>query len=318
VTPGRETPDGGEGGPGRRTRPGPPSYSLAPRSFWTLRRGPLSLERPVVMGIVNLTPDSFSDGGRFGDVDEALDEAERMVEAGAGLIDVGGESTRPGADRVPADEELRRILPFIERSSERLSVPISVDTRKAVVAREALGAGAEIVNDVSGLAYDPAMGEVVAGAGAGVVLMHMRGDPATMKGLAEYHDVPGEVAAELAAAVERARAAGIDEDTIVLDPGIGFAKAAPHSFAVLAHLGALATLGFPLLVGPSRKSFLGRVIDGGPTERTVGTVAACVAAYFGGARIFRVHDVGPVTQALAVTEAIAWAGRTGEPVGEER
>jgi len=270
------------------------------------------------MGIVNLTPDSFSDGGRFRDVDEALAEAERMVEAGAGLIDVGGESTRPGADPVPADEERRRILPFVERAAEQLPVPVSVDTRKALVARTALEAGAKIVNDVSGLGHDHAMGEVIAEAGAGAILMHMRGEPATMKALAHYDDVPSEVAAELAVAVERARAAGIDEEAIVLDPGIGFAKDASHSYAVLAHLGALLTLGFPVMVGPSRKSFLGSVIEGAPTQRTVGTVAACVAAYLQGARIFRVHDVEPVIQALAVVEAIARAGKTGEPVGEGR
>ncbi len=310
--------EGNAGGPGPVWRPGPPSYEFPVRPSWTLPRGPISLERPVVMGIVNLTPDSFSDGGRFRDVEEALAEAETMVEAGAGLIDVGGESTRPGADLVPADEERRRILPFIERGAERLSVPISVDTRKASVARAAFEAGAEIVNDVSGLAYDPAMGEVVAQAGAGAILMHMRGEPATMKGLAHYDDVPSEVAAELAVAVERARAAGIDEDAIVLDPGIGFAKDASHSYAVLAHLGALLTLGLPVLVGPSRKSFIGSVVESGPTQRTAGTVAACVAAYLQGARVFRVHDVEPVIEALAVAEAIARAGKTGEPVGEEQ
>ncbi len=271
------------------------------------------------MGIINLTPDSFSDGGRFRGVEEALAEAEAMVAAGAGLIDVGGESTRPGAEVVSTAEELARVLPFVEAAGARLPVPLSVDTRKAEVARAALDAGAAIVNDVSALRHDPTLGEVAAEVGAGVVLMHMRGEPATMRELARYDDVPREVASELGEAVERARHAGIADTSIVLDPGIGFAKTATHSFAILAQLEPLLTLGFPVMVGPSRKSFLGSVTNAEPQRRAPGTVAACVAAYLQGARIFRVHDVEPVIQALAVAEAIHFAaGRTGEPAGDER
>ena len=268
------------------------------------------------MGIVNLTPDSFSDGGRYRDVQEAVDAAHAMVEAGAALIDVGGESTRPGSSPVPAEEELERILPFLERVSTGLGVPVSVDTRKAVVARGALEAGAAVVNDVSGLAFDPSMADLVADTGAGVVLMHMRGDPSDMARFARYSDVGSEVAAELLAAVGRARSAGIDDDAVVLDPGIGFAKDASQSLALLADLAPLRALGFPILVGPSRKSFLGSVPGVPKDDRLSGTLAACVAAYFQGARIFRVHDVGPAVQALAVADALERA-RTGDE-GEGR
>jgi dihydropteroate synthase len=268
------------------------------------------------MGILNLTPDSFSDGGRFSDVEEAVDAAHAMVEAGAALVDVGGESTRPGASPVPAAEELARILPFLERVSGRLGVPVSVDTRKATVARAAVEAGAAVVNDVSGLAFDPSLAEVVADTGAGVVLMHMRGVPGDMARFAHYVDVGAEVAAELGAAVDRARSAGIADDAIMLDPGIGFAKEARHSLALLSNLAPLRVLGFPLLVGPSRKSFLKSVLGVPTGDRLPGTLAACMAAYFQGVRMFRVHDVGPVVQALAVADALERA-RTGDG-GEEQ
>jgi dihydropteroate synthase len=257
------------------------------------------------MGILNLTPDSFSDGGLHLDPDRALERAEAMVADGAAIIDLGGESTRPGAQTVPAEEELRRILPFLRRAGARLDVPLSVDTRKADVARAALDAGARVVNDVSGLAFDPAMARTVAAAGAGVVLMHMRGTPADMTERATYREVAGDVAHELRGAIERAREAGIRDDAVVLDPGIGFAKTAEHSLALLGDLGPIRALGFPVLVGPSRKSFLGRLLDAPPEGRLAGTLAACVAAYVEGARIFRVHDVAPVRQALIVAEAIA-------------
>ncbi len=273
--------------------------------MWRVREGDIPLGSPVVMGILNLTPDSFSDGGLHLDADRALDRAEAMVAEGAALIDVGGESTRPGADPVSADEELRRILPFLERAAGRLDAPLSVDTRKADVARAALAAGARIVNDVSGLAFDPGMAGTVAAAGAGVVLTHMRGTPADMTGRARYGNVAEEVAEELGAAVERARVAGIPDEAVVVDPGIGFAKSAEHSLTLLGDLGPIRALGFPVLVGPSRKSFLGALLDAPPEDRLAGTLAACVAAYLQGARIFRVHDVRPVCQALIVAEAIA-------------
>ncbi len=275
---------------------------------WRIRGGALSLEAPVVMGIVNLTPDSFSDGGLLADPHAALAHARRLVAEGAAVLDVGGESTRPGAPPVPAAEERARILPFVRLAAAELGVPLSVDTRKAEVARAALDEGAAIVNDVSGLAFDADMGEVVAGAGAGVVLMHMRGVPATMAQLATYARVAAEVAQELGAAVGRARRAGISDDAVVLDPGLGFAKTAAQSLELLRDLAPIRALGFPVLVGPSRKSFLGSVLGVPPERRVAGTVAACVAAYLGGARIFRVHDVEPVVQALAVARAILLAG----------
>lgn len=221
---------------------------------WQVRGGSIAVDRPAVMGIVNLTPDSFSDGGRFRDLEEAVDVAHAMVAEGAVVVDVGGESTRPGAQEVTVAEELARVLPFIERMAGRLGAPIAIDTRKAAVARAALDAGAAVVNDVSGLGFDPAMGDVVAEAGAGVVLMHMRGDPAGMAALARYARVGQEVADELRIAVALARTAGIRDDAVVLDPGLGFAKNAGHSLQLLADLSALRALGFPILVGPDRKS----------------------------------------------------------------
>ncbi|HEX2190520.1 MAG TPA: dihydropteroate synthase, partial [Longimicrobiaceae bacterium] len=230
--------------------------------------------------------------------------AEQMLAEGADLLDVGGESTRPGAAPVEPGEELARVLPVLRLLKERLPAAVSVDTRRAVVARAALGEGAEIVNDVSALA-DPAMGEAVAEAEAGVVLVHMRGTPRTMQRDPRYADVAGEVADELASALERARAAGIADGSVALDPGIGFAKTAEHNLELLARLGELARLGRPLLLGPSRKSFIGRVLGGVPAEeRGPGTAAACVVGLLHGARIFRVHDVRMVRQALDVAEAV--------------
>ncbi len=265
------------------------------------------------MGVLNLTPDSFSDGGRIRDVQHALDEAERLADQGAGLIDVGGESTRPGAAEVAPEVEALRVLPFVESAAARLPVPISIDTRHASVARRALDAGAAIVNDVSGLSWDPQMPAVVAEAQAGVVLMHMRGTPGTMAGRAHYADVVEEVRSELALAVTRAREAGVGDPNIVVDPGLGFAKRPGQSLEVLRRLDCINDLGFPVLVGPSRKSFLGAILDVPPGDRLAGTVAACVVAYLRGARIFRVHDVEPVVRALAVAEAIEKApARSGE------
>jgi dihydropteroate synthase len=268
------------------------------------------------MGIVNLTPDSFSDGGSFAGVNQAIKAAAAMVNAGASLIDVGGESTRPGAESVSAAIELERVIPFVRRASEALSVPISIDTRKSTVARAALQAGASVVNDVSGLAHDPEMAALVADTGAGVVLMHMRGTPATMTSHARYEHVAADVAAELRKAVTRAKRAGVPDEAVVLDPGLGFAKDAGQSLELLSDLGPVRELGFPMLIGPSRKSFLGAVLHVPPEQRLPGTLAACVAAYLQGVRVFRVHDVEPVVQALDVAEAIMDAGRVDS--GRER
>lgn len=272
---------------------------------WTVRDRVLSLRNPVVMGILNTTPDSFSDGGELPDVPAALRRAETMLDEGATVLDVGGESTRPGADPVPEAREIERVVPVVEALVSRLDATVSVDTRKAAVARAALDAGARVVNDVSGLAWDPAMAAVVAGSGAGVVLMHMRGDPSDMQERTEYADVVDDVASELGDAVRRARDGGIDPSRIVVDPGFGFAKTAPQSLLLLRHLGSFAALGHPVLVGPSRKSFLGEIVGVPPRERTAATVAACVLAWLGGATIFRVHDVAPVVQALEVARTVA-------------
>lgn len=276
-------------------------------SRWVVSDRILDLGRPVVMGILNATPDSFSDGGELGGVAGAVDRAAAMVRAGAGILDVGGESTRPHADYVDPAEEIDRVVPVIEALAARFEVTLSVDTRKAAVAREALGRGAHIVNDVSGLVHDPEMGRLVAASGAGLVLMHMRGDPSDMRDLTGYEDVVGEVVAELRDRLEGARAAGVADERVVVDPGIGFAKTSDQTFLLLRHLDALLALGRPLLVGPGRKSFLGSLLRVPPKERVAGTAAACIVAYLAGARIFRVHDVKPVVDALRVAHRITTA-----------
>jgi dihydropteroate synthase len=276
---------------------------------WRLRGAALPLGRPRVMGILNVTPDSFSDGGRFRGAEPALARAREMVAEGADLIDVGGESTRPGARAVSVQEEMARVLPVVAAIRAELDVPLSIDTRHAGVARRALDAGADVVNDVSAL-DDPEMAGVVAELGAGLVLMHMRGTPATMQSLAVYGDVAAEVAAELEPRLARALAAGIDAERIVLDPGVGFAKTAEQNLELIARLEVLVPLGRPLLLGPSRKTFIGELLGVAPGGRDAGTVGACVAGLARGARIFRVHEVRAVRQALDVADAIF---RAGEP-----
>ncbi|MFL5381877.1 MAG: dihydropteroate synthase [Longimicrobiaceae bacterium] len=276
---------------------------------WQIRGRTLSLERPLVVGILNVTPDSFSDGGRWTDPATALEQARRMVDEGADLVDVGGESTRPGASPVGADEEMERVLPVLRAIRASLGVPVSVDTRRAAVARAALEEGAEVINDVSALG-DPEMAATIAASGAGLVLMHMRGTPETMQTLAEYGDVAEEVAAELAPALARAAQAGICAGRIVVDPGIGFAKTAEQNLELIARLEVLRErLGRPVLLGPSRKAFVGALLGGVPAaERDAGTVGACVAGLARGARIFRVHQVRAARQALDVADAVFRAG----------
>ncbi len=271
---------------------------------WLTAAGPISLESPLVMGILNITPDSFSDGGRITGPESALRQAQAMVESGAGILDVGGESTRPGAPLVTAQEEIERILPVVERLTAELDIPISIDTRKAAVAREALANGAVVVNDVSGLSFDPAMGRVVAEFGAGLVLMHMRGTPADMTERTRYSDLLVEVMEELGDALVRARDAGIEPRAVVVDPGIGFAKTPQQSFRLLRDLERLQELGHPVLVGPSRKSFLGALLGVSSHERVTGTAVTCALAWERGARIFRVHDVQETVQALQVAQAV--------------
>jgi len=268
---------------------------------------------PFLMGVVNVTPDSFSDGGRFLAPEAAVARAERLAAEGADLLDVGGESTRPGSAGVDADEEARRVVPVVEALRARgCPLPISVDTAKPEVARAALRAGADLVNDVTGL-RDPEMRRLVAAAGVPAVLMHMRGTPADMQRHARYRDVVGEVAAELEAAMAEAVRAGVAEERIVLDPGIGFAKTPEQSLALLAGLPRLRALGRPLLVGPSRKSFIGAV-TGAPVEaRLPGTLAAVAACVLAGVEFLRVHDVAEARQAALVAAAVRGAGPSGAP-----
>jgi dihydropteroate synthase len=273
-------------------------------AVWRTARRTIQLEHPCVMGILNVTPDSFSDGGRLATVDDALRAAEALRDAGADVLDVGGESTRPGAGAVDEAEERRRVVPVIRRLVAEVGLPVSVDTRRASVAAEALAAGAEIVNDVSALQFDPAMAGVASAAGAGVVLMHMRGTPETMDAAATYANVAREVAAELAVRRDAALAAGIAREAIVLDPGIGFAKTVEQSFSLVNRLASLVALGQPVLVGPSRKRFLGAATGRPVHERDAATAALCVAARLRGASVFRVHDVRLVREALAVADAV--------------
>jgi dihydropteroate synthase len=265
------------------------------------------------MGVVNATPDSFSDGGRFLALDAAVAQAERLAAEGADLVDLGGESTRPGATAVEPAEERRRVVPVIERLRARgFALPISIDTCKAEVARAALEAGADLVNDVLGLA-DPALAEVVAGAGVPVVLMHMRGRLSSMQERAVYADLLGEVAAELREALARAVAAGIPEGRIILDPGIGFAKTPAQSVELLARVGELRALGRPLLVGPSRKRFIGHLTGAPVEDRLPGTLAAVTACVLAGVELLRVHDVAAARQAASVALALRQANAGGWP-----
>ena len=260
------------------------------------------------MGILNVTPDSFSDGGRFLDRATAVAHATRMVDDGADILDVGGESTRPGSEAVSAEEELSRVRPVIERLVEQHpAIPVSIDTRKADVAAEALDAGATIVNDVSGGA-DPRMFDVVREREAAVVLMHMQGDPKTMQEATHYDDVVGEVHEYLRQRIEAAELAGIAPDRIAVDPGIGFGKDLDQNLELMRGVGALLDLGRPVLVGPSRKRFIGAILDLPEEERVEGTIGAVVWMVGQGAHIVRVHDVREVVRAVRVADAIARVG----------
>ena len=257
------------------------------------------------MGVLNATPDSFSDGGRFASVEDAVTHGCRMAEAGADILDVGGESTRPGAAPVGPTEEAARVVPVVEAIAARVDVLISVDTTKAVVAREALDAGASMVNDISALTFDPEMADVVSMAGAGLCVMHMRGTPRTMQHEPHYHDVVSEVGEFLAAAVRRAESAGVATRAILVDPGIGFGKTLAHNLALVR---AGATLrervGRPVLVGPSRKSFLGALTGRPVGERLHATAAAVAACVMHGAQVVRVHDVAMTCDVVKVLDAV--------------
>ena len=256
------------------------------------------------MGVLNVTPDSFSDGGLYLERDAAVARGLCLFEAGADVVDVGGESTRPGGAPLDAETEKSRVAPVLEALRARGAGLLSVDTTKAAVARAALDAGADLVNDVSGFSYDAALPRLVAERGVPAALMHLRGDFAAMHRDPSYDDVMGEVVAELGQALERAAAAGVARSQVILDPGIGFSKSAPHSLEVIRRLPEMAALDRPVLAGPSRKSFIGRVLDLPVGERLMGTAAAVAACVLGGAHIVRVHDVGEMAQVVRMCDAI--------------
>jgi dihydropteroate synthase len=284
----------------------PPDLPRA--AVWRLRTRSLAAGRwPLLMGIVNVTPDSFSDGGRFFDAQAAVTQGLQLAADGADLLDVGGESTRPGAAPVSAAEELRRVLPVVAALCRQAGVPLSIDTSKAAVAREALAAGAEAINDVTALAGDAEMLRVAVESGCGVCAMHMQGDPQTMQRQPRYDDVVAEVLAALRARRDAMVASGIAADHIALDPGIGFGKTLDHNLALLRNAWRFHALGCTVLVGPSRKRFIGDVLGDPATERTAGTIGAALALAEQGVQVLRVHDVAAVRQALAL-----WAAARAE------
>jgi dihydropteroate synthase len=274
---------------------------------WKTSHRTIALDRPLVMGILNVTPDSFSDGGRFLSVDDALRQAEKMVADGAAIIDVGGESTRPGSKAVDASEESRRVVPVIESIVRRFDVPISIDTTKAAVATAAMDAGAEIINDISGLRFDDVIADVAARSGAGLVLMHSLGTFDSMHSQPPVDYIIGEVNSSLHASIDRARSRGVGDEQIVVDPGIGFGKTAQQNLELLHDLNKIAAEfeRFPILIGASRKSFIGKLLGGAPPdERLGGSIAAAVTAVRNGAKIVRVHDVKETVDAIKLASAL--------------
>jgi len=268
-------------------------------------------KRTLIMGILNVTPDSFSDGGRFFEVARALEQARRLVAEGADIIDIGGESTRPGAHTVSAEEELRRVVPVIQAIRRELSVPISIDTYKAKVAEAALSVGANMVNDISALRFDGQMADLVAHAGVPVILMHMQGEPRTMQANPVYGDVVGDIKEFFAERIKFSLTHGIAKQHILIDPGIGFGKRVEHNIEILRRLGEFQELGCPLVIGTSRKFFIGRL--GRPHaeplpvhERLEGTIASNAIAVLHGAQVVRVHDVGAMKKALAIIDAVRY------------
>lgn len=265
----------------------------------------LDTSRPLVMGILNVTPDSFSDGGRYNEIDAALSRAHEMVEQGADLIDIGGESTRPGATPVSEEEELKRVIPVIERIAREVDVPLSVDTYKSEVAKQALEAGAHIVNDIWGLKKEARMAEIVASYEAGVIVMHNRLDM-------EYGNLVDDVVNDLKESIAIARTAGIDNSRIWLDPGIGFAKNVQHNLSIMNRLDAIVELGYPVLLGTSRKSMIWKTLGVAPEEAQAGTAATIALGIAQGCKIIRVHDVEMMKQVALMTEAILAAGEEVE------
>jgi len=280
--------------------------SMRQRYTLSLPRHSITLgDRTAVMGILNVTPDSFSDGGHYFDLEKAIARGKEIEQEGADVIDIGGESSRPGSDPIPEDEELRRVLPVIETLASTLQIPISVDTYRASVAKRALHAGAQVVNDISAFRFDPSMANVVAEERAGVVLMHSRGTRDMLHRQSRMADPVGEVTGGLQSSAEKARGAGIPANSIVIDPGIGFGKAAEESVEVLKSLSRFSKIGYPLLVGTSRKSFIRIMTSDRPEARNWGTAATIVAAIMNGAHIVRVHDVRQARSLSDVTDRLA-------------
>jgi dihydropteroate synthase len=269
------------------------------------REGDLQLgKRTLVMGVLNVTPDSFSDGGLFFDSSKAIEHGLRMAEQGADIIDVGGESSRPGSDAVSVGEELRRVIPVIKGLAARLEIPISVDTYKAQVAEQAIEAGAQMINDISGLRFDPRMPAVAARYDMPLIIMHIKGTPKTMQQAPLYDDVMGEIIASLREGIARAEQAGVDPHQVIVDPGIGFGKRIQDNLVILNHLDELTVLERPILIGTSRKSFIGAVLNQEVDQRMIGTLATVAVSTLKGAHIVRVHDVAPIRQTTAMVDAI--------------
>ncbi len=289
-----------------------PSFIPHPSSFVLItRHGTIDMtRRTAVMGIVNVTPDSFSDGGKYFDPLRAVAHGEQMAHDGADIVDVGGESTRPDARPVAAQEEIARVLPVIRGLRAIIGIPISIDTTKSEVARAALDEGADVINDVSALRFDPAMAPLAAREKVPVALMHMQGTPQTMQRRPSYENVVEEVKAFLEARAEFALAAGVAADRIIIDPGIGFGKNVEHNLALLRGLGVLAELGRPVLVGASRKTFIGQLLDAAPGERLEGSLAAAAAAVLAGANMIRAHDVKEAARAVRIADALRFGAES--------
>ncbi|PSB25485.1 dihydropteroate synthase [Stenomitos frigidus] len=282
------------------------STVVAPLPPWTIRTHPFHWgDRTYLMGVLNVTPDSFSDGGLFNSLETAIAQARTLVAAGADILDIGGQSTRPNAVEISLDEELGRVLPIIQAMRQETDIPISIDTTRAAVAQASIAAGADIVNDISSATYDPEMLPIVAALGVPLVLMHIRGTPQTMQQLTDYDDVVDDILSFLQSRLEAAITAGIDRKRLMIDPGIGFAKTYNQNLEILRRLPELRALGYPLLVGASRKSFIGHLLNQpDPKERVWGTAAACCAAIVGGADLLRVHDVRELNDVCRVADAI--------------
>jgi dihydropteroate synthase len=283
-----------------------PSHNGSRRSFvLRCRSGDLRLgERTLIMGVLNVTPDSFSDGGLYLEPQRAIEHGLRMAEEGADIIDVGGESSRPGSDPAPLDEELKRVIPVIEGLASRLEIPLSVDTYKSQVAERAIEAGAQMINDISGLRFDPQVPAVAARFDTPLIIMHIKGSPKTMQQNPSYEDLMGEIIAYLREGIEKAERGGVDPHQVIVDPGIGFGKRVQDNLVIINRLDELNTLGRPLLIGTSRKSFIGALLGAEVHQRGVGTLATVAVSVIKGAHIVRVHDVAPMKQAVDMVDAI--------------